>query len=70
MGTRTNIVLDEKLVNEAQELTALKTKKEVVNFALHELVKQYRRRRLLNLRRKGLWEGDLDKMRRGRLDSH
>lgn len=68
MGSRTNIVLDEALVREAQELTLLKTKREVVDFALHELVKQLRRRRLLEIRRKGLWEGDVDEIRRGRFD--
>jgi Arc/MetJ family transcription regulator len=62
--------LDEELVREAQELTAIKTKKEVVCFALNELVKQYRRRNLLDLRRPGLWEGDLDEMRNARCDSH
>jgi hypothetical protein len=46
-------------------LTALKTKKEVVYFALNELVKQYRRRNLLNLRRTGLWEGNLEEIRGG-----
>jgi len=63
-------MLDEDLVREAQELTALKTKREVVDFALHELVKQCRRRRLLDLRRQGLWEGNLEEMRRQRFDTH
>ncbi len=70
MVTRTNIMLDTDLIKEAQELTALKSKKDVVNFALHELVKQYRRRKLLDLRRQGLWEGDLEEMRRERIDTH
>lgn len=70
MGARTNIVLDEDLLREAQALTALKTKRDVVDFALHELVKQYRRRQLLDVRRTGLWEGNLDEMRRGRVDPH
>ena len=70
METRTNIMLDADLVKEAQELTALKTKKDVVDFALHELVKHYRRRKLLSLRHHGLWEGNLEEMRRERLDNH
>lgn len=70
MMTQTHIELDEELVREAQELTAIKTKKEVVIFALNELVKQYRRRNLLNLRRPGLWEGNLDEMRKARRDSY
>jgi len=70
METRTNIVLDADLLREAQELTALKTKKDVVDFALHELVKQYRRRKLLELRHQGLWEGNLEEMRRERVGTH
>ena len=52
METRTNIMLDTELVKEALQLTELKTKKDVVDFALHELVKQYRRRKLLDLRQR------------------
>jgi Arc/MetJ family transcription regulator len=70
METRTNIILDADLIKEAQELTALKTKKDVVDFALQELVKHYRRRKLLSLRRQGLWEGNLEEMRRERVDNH
>jgi hypothetical protein len=36
---RTNIVIDEKLTNEAFALTGLKTKRELVEFALQELVR-------------------------------
>ena len=36
---RTNIVLDEALTNEAFALTGLKTKRELINFALLELVR-------------------------------
>jgi Arc/MetJ family transcription regulator len=70
MGVRTNIVLDEELVEEVKRLTSLKTKKEVVDLALHELAKQLKRRKLLELRHKGLWEGDLVESRRQRLDNH
>lgn len=43
---RTNIVLDEDLVAEAQRVTGLQTKREVVDFALKELVRQRRRGKL------------------------
>ncbi|PWQ98021.1 type II toxin-antitoxin system VapB family antitoxin [Leucothrix pacifica] len=36
---RTNIVLDDDLTNEAFALTGLKTKRELINFALLELVR-------------------------------
>ena len=44
--TRTNIVLDEELVAEAQRVTGIATKRELVDFALRELVRQGRRGKL------------------------
>ena len=42
---RTNIELDEKLVKEAMKFTHKKTKKELVNYALEELIKRFKRRK-------------------------
>jgi Arc/MetJ family transcription regulator len=63
---RTNIELDEKLVEEAMKLTHKKTKKEIVNYALDELVRRMKRKRLLELEGRVKWEGDLDEMRKPR----
>ena len=60
---RTNIVLDDELVRQGFKLTSAKTKKELVNLALSELVKQAKRKALLAYRGKVKWEGDLNKMR-------
>ena len=46
---RTNIVLDDVLIEEAMRLTQTHTKKEVVNHALTELVVRYRQRALRDL---------------------
>ncbi|MBW3670908.1 MAG: type II toxin-antitoxin system VapB family antitoxin [Acidobacteria bacterium] len=46
---RTNIVLDDALVDEAMELTGARTKKEVVHRALEELVSRRRRKDLTEL---------------------
>ena len=70
MGVRTNIVLDDQLVNEVKQLTALKTKKDVVDLALNELLKQLRRKKLLSMRHPGLWKGNLAQIRRRRIDTH
>ena len=64
---RTNIELDEKLVKEALKLTKIKTKKELVNYALQELVSREKRKGILKLRGKVEWEGDLDEMRKSRV---
>lgn len=46
---RTNIDLDDRLIEQAFALTGLRTKKELVNFALAELVKRKRKKDLLDL---------------------
>jgi len=66
---RTNIVLDDELVKEGLRLTKVKTKKELVNLALRELVQRRKRKRLLEMEGKVEWEGDLEEMRKGRGDS-
>jgi Arc/MetJ family transcription regulator len=61
---RTNIVIDEKLMNDALQATGLKTKKEVVELGLKILVKLNRQKQIKELRGKLEWDGDLDAMRR------
>ena len=61
---RTNIVLDDELVNEAMRRTGSKTKRAVVEEALRSLIQLKRQEEILALRGKLDWEGDLDGMRR------
>lgn len=63
---RTNIELDENLVQEAMRLTHKKTKKELVNFALDQLVKRSKRKQLLAMEGRIPWEGDLEESRKSR----
>jgi Arc/MetJ family transcription regulator len=60
---RTNIVIDDKLMNEAMKLTRLKTKKAVVETGPKLLIQLKRQERLKSLRGKLKWDGDLEKMR-------
>jgi len=46
---RTNIVLDERLVQEAFRLTDARTKKELIHLALEELIRVRRKRNLAEL---------------------
>ncbi|MDH5543068.1 MAG: type II toxin-antitoxin system VapB family antitoxin [Nitrospinota bacterium] len=64
--TRTNIELDEILVAEAMKLTRKKTKKELVNYALEELVRKKKRKKLLEFEGKVKWSGNLVEMRKSR----
>ena len=66
---RTNIVLDDKLVERAQKLTGIKTKREVVHEALRTLILLSEQAQIRNLRGKLKWEGDLNEQRKSRLGS-
>ena len=63
MYKRTNIELDVDLVKKAMEVSHIKTIREVVEYSLSELVRMNKRKELLNLKGKVLWEGDLNTMR-------
>ncbi len=60
---RTNIVIDDDLMNEAMTLSKIKTKKAVVETGLKLLVQIKKQEKLKSVRGKLMWEGDLDKMR-------
>ena len=63
---RTNIVIDDELMAEAQRLTGIQTKKGVVDEALRLLVQMRQQAQVRELRGKLTWEGDLDAMREAR----
>ncbi len=63
---RTNIVIDDELVAEAQRLTGISTKRGVVQEALQLLVRLKRQEAVKTWRGKLPWEGDLETMRQDR----
>jgi Arc/MetJ family transcription regulator len=60
---RTNIEIDDKLMKEAMKVSKSKSKKELVNHALEELIRLDKRKKMLSLFGKVKWEGNLDEMR-------
>lgn len=60
---RTNIVVDEKLMSRGKRLTGIKTNKDLVDFALRQLVRHEDQKRILTLEGSVAWEGDLEQMR-------
>ena len=60
---RTNIVIDDELMNDAMRLTGVKTKREAVEIALKSLIALKKQENLKSFRGKLKWEGDLDEMR-------
>jgi len=63
---RTNIDLDEELVSRGLKISGLRTKKDLVNMALREFIRKNDQMRILELRGKIQWQGDLELMRESR----
>jgi Arc/MetJ family transcription regulator len=55
---RTNVVLDDDLINEAIKLSGVKTKKDVISFALREFIASRKRGNLLDLEGKIEFQSD------------
>lgn len=66
---RTNIVLDDRLVQRAMRATGLKTKRAVVEAGLKLLIQVKGQTGIRRLRGKVEWKGDLDQSRSGRVAS-
>ena len=60
---RTNLVLDEQILEEALRLSGERTYSKAVSRALSEFVRRARAGRIFQLAGSGLWEGDLSAMR-------
>ncbi len=63
MGMRTNIVIDDSLMQEALQVTGLTTKREAVELALKTLIQLRRQGDIRQFRGRLKWEGNLDEMR-------
>ena len=63
---RTNLVLDEDVLEEVTRLSGAKTYSAAVMRALEDYVRRAKAHRILELRGSGLWSGDLRAMRRDR----
>ena len=60
---RTNLVLDEQLLEETTRLSGEKTYSLAVQKAMKDFVRRAKACQILELRGSGLWEGDLSGMR-------
>jgi Arc/MetJ family transcription regulator len=66
--SRTNINLDDGLVRKGLEITGLRTKRELVDLALKELIRKEDQKSILSLEGAIRWEGCLDDVRKGRFE--
>ncbi|MFP5378198.1 MAG: type II toxin-antitoxin system VapB family antitoxin [Vicinamibacteria bacterium] len=60
---RTNLVLDERLLEEVVQASGERTYSRAVERALEDFVRRARARRILTLAGSGLWQGDLSVVR-------
>ncbi|MBI1871665.1 MAG: type II toxin-antitoxin system VapB family antitoxin [Chlamydiae bacterium] len=63
---RTNIVLDEALIKSGLKVTGFKTKRALVDYALRELLRHEASEKILKLKGRVHWKGNLSEWRRGR----
>ncbi len=64
--SRTNVVLDDRLVADCQRTTGLKTRRALIDHALQELLRHERQKKVLELKGAVRWEGNLAGWRKKR----
>ena len=63
---RTNVVLDDQLIDECVKVTGIKTRRALIDHALHELLRHERQKEVLALKGNVTWDGDLAAWRSAR----
>jgi Arc/MetJ family transcription regulator len=63
---RTNITIDDDLMQAAMQATGVKSKKETVELGLQTLVRLYQQQHIRDFKGKLQWDGDLDELRTNR----
>jgi Arc/MetJ family transcription regulator len=58
-----HVVVDKALIDQGLQATGLKNRRQLVNFALKELLRRENQKKLLELKGQVEWEGDLDILR-------
>lgn len=67
---RTNVILDEAVVEQAKALTGIKTTRGVIDEALRLLIRLRQQGEVAELRGRLRWEGDLAALRESRADAY
>ncbi|MEP7269590.1 MAG: type II toxin-antitoxin system VapB family antitoxin [Saprospiraceae bacterium] len=63
IAMRTNIDIDDKILEEAMKISHAATKKDTIHLALIELIRREKMKKLSKLYGSKLWEGNLSRMR-------
>lgn len=59
----THVTVDAELIEQGLHTTGLKTRRDLVDFALRELLRRESQKKLLELKGQVEWEGDLNVLR-------
>ena len=65
---RTNVVLDDNLIQKCFKATGIKTRRRLLDYALRELLRHEDQKSILKLKGNIKWEGDLNNWRKGRIE--
>ncbi len=60
---RTQVVLNKDIVEQALQITHFNSKRELLDYALRELIRRETQKKLLELKGKIHWEGNLEALR-------
>jgi Arc/MetJ family transcription regulator len=63
---RTNVLLDDKIVEDCLKATGIKTRRALIDHALRELLRHESQTKILELKGKVHWQGDLNEWRQSR----
>jgi Arc/MetJ family transcription regulator len=63
--TRTNVILDDELVVKCQKETGIRTRRALIDYVLQELLRHENQKKILELKRKINWRGNLNSWRKG-----
>jgi Arc/MetJ family transcription regulator len=63
---RTNVLLDDKIVEKCLKATGIKTRRALIDHALRELLRHESQTKILELKGKVHWQGDLNEWRQSR----
>jgi Arc/MetJ family transcription regulator len=65
---RTNVVLNDNLIQKCFKATGIKTRRRLLDYALRELLRHEDQKNILKLKGIIKWEGDLNNWRKGRIE--
>ena len=64
---RTNVIIDDNLIDTGMKMTGIKTRRALIDHALRELIRHKAQKKILQLKGCIDWSGDLEEWRQTRV---